>query len=131
MFKHIRNRIAFGAIASILLLAGYAGYALAQTGALGGIQTSPVVVNGFFPFNGGPQASIVEATGGTTTANGSTAVTVTNSNVTANSVVLFGLKTVGGTINGGPYMVTVTPGTGFTFKSGSTDTSVYNYIILG
>lgn len=105
--------------------------AAAQAPIGGLIYTSPVAVGGSFGYNGGPQASAVRANGGTFTANGSTSVTVTNANVTANSVILFGLNTVGGTVNGGPFVVTVTPGTGFTIKSGSTDTSVYNYIILG
>lgn len=66
---------------------------------------------------------------GTFTATGSS-VTVTNANITANSVVAFGLNTVGGTIAGAPYMLTVTPGTGFTVNAGASDTSVYNYTII-
>lgn len=68
---------------------------------------------------------------GTFTANAGTAVTVANAAITANSVVTFGLKTVGGTIAGAPFMTTVTPGTGFTVNAGAGDTSVYNYAILG
>jgi hypothetical protein len=114
-----------------LILAGIAA-AYAQTGGLGALSTSPVTVGGFLQFNAGPQSSVIRATGGTFTANGSSAVTVTNSNVTATSVVVFGLKTVGGTIAGAPFMATVTPGTGFTVKAGgASDTSVYNYWILG
>lgn len=67
---------------------------------------------------------------GTFTANGATSVTVTNAKITANSTVEFGLKTVGGTILGAPYMFTVTPGTGFTVRAGASDTSVYNYTII-
>lgn len=74
--------------------------------------------------------SIPSGLTGTFTATGS-AVTVTNANVTANSVVAFGLKTVGGTILGAPYMLTVTAGTGFTVNAGASDTSVYNYTIIG
>lgn len=107
-----------------------AGAAFAQTGGLGAIHTSPVAVGGFFPYLGGPQSSVVAANGGTFTANSGTAVTVTNANVTANSVILFGLKTAGGT-PAAPFLVTVTPGTGFTVNSGGSDTSTYNYIILG
>ena len=109
-----------------LLVAG--GLALAQSGA---ISTSPVVVSGAFSYIGGPQASVVRASGGTFTANGSTQVNVVNANVTANSVIVFGMKTSGGTVNGGPFVFTITPGTGFSIKSGSTDTSVYNYFIMG
>lgn len=104
----------------------------AQTAPIGGlIYTSPVVVGGSFDYSGGPQRSAVRATGGTFTANGTTAVTVTNANVTANSVILFGVNTVGGTPAGAPFIATVTPGTGFTVKAAAGDTSVYNYIILG
>lgn len=67
---------------------------------------------------------------GTFTANSGSAVTVANTNITANSVVSFGLKTAGGT-PAAPFMVTVTPGTGFTVNSGGSDTSVYNYLIVG
>lgn len=67
---------------------------------------------------------------GTFVATGSS-VTVANTSITANSVVTFGLKTVGGTILGAPYMLTVTPGTGFTVNAGASDTSTYNYTIIG
>ena len=73
--------------------------------------------------------SVPSALTGTFTANSGTAVTVTNANVTANSTVIFGLKTVGGT-PAAPFMVTVTAGTGFTVNSGASDTSVYNYTII-
>lgn len=66
---------------------------------------------------------------GTFVATGSS-VTVADTNITANSVVLFGLKTVGGTIAGAPFMLTVTPGTGFTVNAGASDTSTYNYAII-
>jgi hypothetical protein len=127
MFKYTWRRFKFGAIASALILGG--GYALAQTGGLGGIITSPVVVPGFFQFNGGPQASVVPANGGTFTCTSGGAITVANTNVTANSVFLFGLKTKGGT-PASFNVTTVTPGTSFIVTCG-TDTSVYNYIILG
>lgn len=123
----------------LLALGGLVALAAAAIAATGstpvvaptGVQlTSPVSVCGSFNYNGGPQVSAVAACGGTFTANSGSAVTVTNSNVTANSVVVFGLKTAGGT-PAAPFMVTVTPGTGFTVNSGGSDTSVYNYIILG
>jgi hypothetical protein len=98
--------------------------------ATGQQNTSPVSISGGFPYNGGPQVSQVLASGGTFIANEATAVTVANTNVTANSVILFGLKTLGGTA-AAPFLVTVTPGTGFTVASGASDTSTYNYIVLG
>jgi hypothetical protein len=129
MFKYAWRRFKFGAIASALILG--CGYALAQSGGLGGIITSPVVVPGFLPFNGGPQASVIAANGGTFTANGTTAVTITNTNITANSVVIFGLKTASSVSTSGPFMFAVTPGVSFQIKSFGSDASVYNYWILG
>lgn len=68
---------------------------------------------------------------GTVILNGATPVTVTNSLLTANSTVLFGLKTVGGTVSpNAPNVLTVTPGTGFTVGGTASDTSTYNYVIV-
>lgn len=64
---------------------------------------------------------------GTVTINGTTPVTVTEPNLTANSTVVFTLKTVGGTVGAYPAIQTVTPGTGFTVIGTASDTSVYNY----
>lgn len=127
MLKHI-GQVAFAALVSLGMFLGVAAVAQ-QTGGLGGIITSPVVVPGFFVFNGGPQASVVPANGGTFTCTSGGAITVANTNVTANSVFLFGLKTKGGT-PASFNVTTVTPGTSFIVTCG-TDTSVYNYIILG
>jgi hypothetical protein len=119
-----------------LLLTSGIAYAVNTIGAnstspvQGDIATSPIVVCGSFNYNGGPQTSTVNACGGTFQANSGTAVTVANPYVDANSVIVFGLKTVGGT-PAAPFMVTVTPGTGFTVNSGGSDTSTYNYWILG
>lgn len=96
----------------------------------GAINTSPVVVSGALPFWGGPQASQVLARGGTVTLNSGTPVAVSDTSVTANSIILLTLKTVGGTV-AAPFVATITPGTGFTVNGGGSDTSVYNYLILG
>lgn len=59
------------------------------------------------------------------------AATVANTSVTANSVVLMTLKTVGGTIGTqAPMIDTITPSTGFTVIAAAGNTSVYNYVIL-
>lgn len=69
---------------------------------------------------------------GTFTINGATPVTVANAAVTANSQIFFTLKTVGGTVSPScPNVLTITPGTGFTVGGTASDTSVYNYMILG
>ena len=68
---------------------------------------------------------------GTVTLNGATPVTVANTNVTANTVFSWGLKTVGGTVGAVPAVQTITPGTGFTVAGTALDTSVYNYRVIG
>jgi hypothetical protein len=68
---------------------------------------------------------------GTFVANGATAVVVADTRVTANSVIAFGLKTVGGTPAGQPFLSAVTAGTGFSVKAVAGDTSTYNYTITG
>jgi len=68
---------------------------------------------------------------GTVTLNGTTPVTVANTAITANSVIIFTLKTVGGTVGAQPIPNTITAGTGFTVKGTASDTSVYNYRVIG
>lgn len=68
---------------------------------------------------------------GTVTLNGATPVTVANTNVTANSIIAFTLKTVDGTVGAYPAIQTITAGTGFTVAGTALDTSVYNYSVAG
>lgn len=68
---------------------------------------------------------------GTFTCNGTSAVTVADTKVTANSVIVVTLKTVGGTVGAVPSVKTITPGTGFTISGTASDTSVYSYRIIG
>jgi hypothetical protein len=67
---------------------------------------------------------------GTFTCNGTSAVTVTNTNISANSHIIVTLKTVGGTVGAVPSVKTITAGTGFTISGTASDTSVYNYAII-
>lgn len=67
---------------------------------------------------------------GTVTVNGVTPVAVGTTLFTANSVVAFSLKTVGGTVGQIPHLVTATPNTGFTVAATASDTSVYNWAII-
>jgi len=92
-----------------------------------------LIGNGLIPVdNGGPQVCSVPYHGGTFTANGTSAVTVANANLTAKSIVLFSLFDVNaGTPAGAPYLATVTAGTGFTVKAAAGDTGKYNYVIIG
>jgi len=68
---------------------------------------------------------------GTWICNGASSVTVANSLVTANSVIITTIKTVGGTVSPtSPNVKTITPGTGFTIGGVASDTSTYNYVII-
>ena len=93
-------------------------------GSLSSIQTEPGGV-------GFPTPSFVLLSQGTFVCNGATAVTVANAALTANSNVLVTLNTVGGTVGAIPAVKTVTPGTGFTIAGTASDTSTYNYLIIG
>lgn len=116
----------FAGIPAALLLAGAA---LAQYAP--GQQTLTSLVGPLLVpvINSGPQNAVVRLNGGTFTCAAS-AATVTNTKVDAGSAVIITLKTVGGTV-AQPFIATITPGTGFTVTCGASDTSVYNYAILG
>lgn len=77
-----------------------------------------------------PGAFIPATYRGTFVANEATPVVVADDRVTADSVIMFGLKTAGGTIAGQPFVVSVTPGVGFSVEAGAADTSTYNYVLL-
>lgn len=79
----------------------------------------------------GPAGAALASHTGTFTANGASSVTVTDANVTANSAIIITLKTVGGTVGAIPAIKTITPSTGFTVAGTASDTSTYNYNILG
>lgn len=87
--------------------------------------------NGFVEIAKGPQKSQFRMTSGTFTANGASAVTVADAAVTATSMIVISLKTVGGTVGAIPAVQTITAGTGFTVAGTASDTSVYNYLIIG
>lgn len=70
------------------------------------------------------------AKAGTVTVNGATGVVVNTTAITANSVIEYGLKTVGGTPGGKPYESAVSVGTSFTVKATAGDTSTYNWVII-
>lgn len=82
--------------------------------------------------NDGPLGVAIKAGGGSLTLNGATPVVVADTRVTANSIIIFTLKTAAGTVSPtSPNVLTITPGTGFTVGGVALDTSVYNYAILG
>jgi hypothetical protein len=135
---HLRNRkdadmmkTKFLAIAGLLVavVGGVGGVAVAQN--VSGVFVINSLAGAFsLPINTtGPQSAVLPLNGGTFTCASSTA-TVANTNTNAGSLVLMTLKTVGGTV-AAPYVATITAGTGFTVTCGGSDTSVYNYAILG
>lgn len=79
----------------------------------------------------GPASSAINLSGGSFTCNGASDVTVADSNITANSMILIGLKTVGGTVGAIPAVQTKTAGTGFTVAGTASDTSDYFYLAIG
>lgn len=82
--------------------------------------------------NGSPDFSFMQVGGGTVVLNGATPVVVADARVTANSIIVFTLKTVGGTVGPtAPNILTITPGTGFTVAGVALDTSTYNWAIIG
>ena len=93
------------------------------------LQSPP---NGMAPMIGtGPQAAQVRLTSGTFVANGTSTVTTTQAAVTATSMILISLNTVGGTVGAIPVVTTITAGTGFTTVGTASDTSTYNYLVIG
>ena len=77
----------------------------------------------------GISITVPSAPNGTVVANGVTAVVVADTRITANSVIVFTLKTIGGT-PAAPFCSAVTAGTGFSMKSLAGDTSTYSYLII-
>lgn len=94
---------------------------------LGLASELPVVVGGA----GGTPTPFLGIGYGTVTLNGTTPVTVADPNVTASSVIVFSLTTIGGTVGVFPHIATITPGTGFTILGTASDTSVYSYLRFG
>jgi hypothetical protein len=66
---------------------------------------------------------------GTAVLNGTTAVTVSTTAVTANSRIFLTIQTPGGT-PGSPYVSARTAGTSFQIKSGASDTSTVAWFIV-
>lgn len=115
--------------AGIAVLAFLAGAALAQM-APGAIKVTSLVGAFFLDIGtSGPQSAKLPLNGGTFTC-ATSAATVVNTNVDAGSIVWITLKTVGGTV-AQPFIATITAGTGFTVTCGGSDTSTYNYVIVG
>ena len=65
----------------------------------------------------------------TVTLNGATEIPVVAPEITADSVILTGLKTVAGTPSS-IYVTTVTPGTGFNILGSAGNLCTYNYVVL-
>lgn len=95
--------------------------------ALGPLSTLGFALGG----NGSVPTGQLSVGYGTWTANGTSAVTVVDSNITATSLIFVGLLTVGGTVGAIPVVKTKTAGTGFTIGGTASDTSVYGYIRVG
>ena len=116
--------MAYVTIGSLRRLSQYMAGQLASAVAITGGTISGVTLTGTVT------PTLPAAQTGTVTLNGATPVAVTKAAVTANSVIIFTLKTVGGTVGAYPAIQTITPTTGFTVSGTALDTSVYNYAII-
>ena len=85
----------------------------------------------FLVATDGPQSIALPANGGTFVLTEDTPLDVADTAVTADSLILIGLKTVGGTVGAVPAVQSLTAGTGFNVKGASGDTSTYTYLIIG
>jgi len=84
------------------------------------------LASGVLQFDeGGTLRAVLPITCGTFIATG-----LANTAVTASSQILITLKTAGGTVSA-QFVQTITPGTGFTVIGGGSDSSTYNYAIIG
>lgn len=68
---------------------------------------------------------------GTFVANGTSPVTVSNTSVAITDAIIISLNTVGGTVGVQPHVATITGSTGFTVICTASDTSTYNYALIG
>lgn len=106
-------------------------YATAASPAL----TGPVTSSGSITF-GTATAGIVLKQGanglcGTFVANGTSAVTISNTNIAITDCIIISLNTGGGTIGtSAPDVASITAGVGFTTKALALDASTYNYAII-
>jgi len=119
----------FLTIGALKRLSGYlAGQLKSAVSITGGAIDGTTV--GATTASTGKFTTLTTTRGGTFTCNGATPVTVSNTNITANSCVIITLKTVGGTVGAVPAIQTITASTGFTVAGTAGDTSVYNYAIV-
>jgi hypothetical protein len=101
------------------------------------VQSGQKILSGFpstglIPVdNGGPQAASLAVAATTVTLNGATPVTVADTGMTSGSIILFTLKTVGGTVGAYPAVQTITAKTGYTVAGTAGDTSTYNAVRIG
>ncbi len=80
---------------------------------------------GFYQKVGGANAR-----GGTVVVNGTTPVVVNSTAMNADAVIVFSLKTVGGTVGAIPHVSTYVVGTSFTIVGTASDTSTYNWMMM-
>jgi hypothetical protein len=95
----------------------------------GQLLTTPIPAGSLFGIDtGSPQVSSAKIGQGTFVCNGATPVVVADANVTANSIIIATLKTIGGTVGAIPAVTSITPGVGFSVTGTAGDSSTYNYL---
>lgn len=99
------------------------------------VSNTPIPLFASFPFApsgiGGPLQAFSNWSAGTFVLNGTTAVTISDTNIALTSVYIFSLNTVGGTVGAIPHVATITAATSVTVVGTASDTSTYNYIRIG
>ena len=107
----------------------------ATTGNITATAGNLISTAGNLQLNGATNSVKINASAPTTSAvglvtlSGSATTTLTSSAITANSIILFSLKTLG-TLTASAITYTTTGGSATITPAGSTDTSVYGYMII-
>lgn len=115
---------------SPLLVTGQSGQATVLINRGNAILSAPVGSAALQVIGGTSSDALSVGNAGSFVANGTTAVTVVATGVTANSVIIPSVKTPGGTVGSAPHVGTISAGVNFTMISNALDTSTYSYVIL-
>jgi hypothetical protein len=78
------------------------------------------------PYTDGDMTRLIKQV----TVTAATPVSVADTNVTGDSIIIFSVNTAGGTVGNQPYVNALNAGVGFDVKATASDTSIYNYVVL-
>ena len=117
--------------AALLIVGLLAGAALAQLSP--GANRITSLVGSFFIDIGtaSPQTAVLPLNGGTFVCTSGGTITVANTNVDGGSLIVMTLKTKVAIGSAAPFVSTITAATSFVATCATSDTSTYNYLIVG